>query len=228
MIERMPCTVTLLPVPKSVDVVLRLRRVRAARRRRTSSIDATAHLIVLLGGEAGLRCGEMIALEWRDVDLGKRQTLRPAVRLERPGDDAERRTAAVRAAHRSDSRRRSAIIGICGVPSVLCQDDGTAADAADGAGPRCCGRRVERSCRRTACTSCGTRSVRTWRCAARRRRAIQELAGHRGSRHDAALHAPESGGARQRDSAAGSAVWSVQSFGDILETGRVSEEKING
>ena len=38
-----------------------------------SSIDATAHLIVLLGGEAGPRCGEMIALEWRDVDIGKRQ-----------------------------------------------------------------------------------------------------------------------------------------------------------
>ena len=38
-----------------------------------SALDATAHLIVLLCGEAGLRCGEMIALEWRDVDLGKRQ-----------------------------------------------------------------------------------------------------------------------------------------------------------
>ena len=38
-----------------------------------SALGATAHLIVLLGGEAGLRCGEMIALEWRDVDLGKRQ-----------------------------------------------------------------------------------------------------------------------------------------------------------
>jgi integrase len=28
---------------------------------------------ILLGGDAGLRCGEMIALEWDDVDLGKRQ-----------------------------------------------------------------------------------------------------------------------------------------------------------
>jgi integrase len=28
---------------------------------------------VLLGGEAGLRCGEMMALEWSDVDLTKRQ-----------------------------------------------------------------------------------------------------------------------------------------------------------
>lgn len=30
-------------------------------------------LVILLGGEAGLRCGEMIALEWKYVDLDKRQ-----------------------------------------------------------------------------------------------------------------------------------------------------------
>ena len=35
--------------------------------------DSRAHVIVLLGGEAGLRCGEMMALEWSDVDLQKRQ-----------------------------------------------------------------------------------------------------------------------------------------------------------
>jgi integrase len=34
---------------------------------------AIAHLIVLLGGDAGLRCGEMMALEWADLDLSKRQ-----------------------------------------------------------------------------------------------------------------------------------------------------------
>ncbi len=28
---------------------------------------------MLLGGEAGLRCGEMMALEWTDIDLTKRQ-----------------------------------------------------------------------------------------------------------------------------------------------------------
>ena len=31
------------------------------------------YLVVLLGGEAGLRCGEIMALEWTDVDLNKRQ-----------------------------------------------------------------------------------------------------------------------------------------------------------
>src|SRR5262249_26107560 len=71
-IDRMPCSIRLLPVPKmsmsfhDFDEYERL--VSAA-----GEVDATAHLIVLLGGEAGLRCGEMIALEWRDVDLAKRQ-----------------------------------------------------------------------------------------------------------------------------------------------------------
>ena len=31
--------------------------------------ERTAYLIVLLGGEAGLRCGNMMALESSDVDL---------------------------------------------------------------------------------------------------------------------------------------------------------------
>src|SRR5205814_4020452 len=35
--------------------------------------DPACYLIVLLGGDAGLRCGEMMALERRDVDLQKRQ-----------------------------------------------------------------------------------------------------------------------------------------------------------
>jgi integrase len=36
-------------------------------------LDPRTHLIVLLRSEAGLRCGEMIALKWIDVDLVKRQ-----------------------------------------------------------------------------------------------------------------------------------------------------------
>jgi len=36
-------------------------------------LDWRAHLIVLLAGDAGLRCGEIMALEWDDVDLQKRQ-----------------------------------------------------------------------------------------------------------------------------------------------------------
>jgi integrase len=71
-IERMPCTIRLLPVSKSAatfhDFDQYERLVETAK-----AIDRVTELIVLLGGEAGLRCGEMIALEWRDIDLTKRQ-----------------------------------------------------------------------------------------------------------------------------------------------------------
>jgi integrase len=70
-IERVPCTIKLLKTPKSTaafhDFEAYERLVAAARN------DALAHLIVLLGGEAGLRCGEIMALEWSNVDLGNRQ-----------------------------------------------------------------------------------------------------------------------------------------------------------
>ena len=42
------------------------------------AVDANTYLIVLLGGEAGLRCGEMMALEWSDVDLPARFSVLPA------------------------------------------------------------------------------------------------------------------------------------------------------
>src|SRR5712692_6866714 len=71
-IERIPCTIRLLRVPKPsagfYDFDEYERLVTAAK-----MLDQNAYLIALLGGEAGLRCGEMIALEWGDVDLGKRQ-----------------------------------------------------------------------------------------------------------------------------------------------------------
>jgi integrase len=68
-IDRMPCVVRLLRVPKTEapfhDFDEYERLVEAA------TGDDAALLTVLLGGEAGLRCGEMMALEWRDVDLTK-------------------------------------------------------------------------------------------------------------------------------------------------------------
>ena len=71
-IAHMPCTVRLLPTPKSQaqfhDFDAYERLVTAA-----EQLDPRAVLLVLLGGEAGLRCGEMMALEWRDVDLQQRQ-----------------------------------------------------------------------------------------------------------------------------------------------------------
>ena len=67
-IERMPCTIRLLPVPKASagfhDFGDFECLVTAAR-----ELGWCAELIVLLGGEAGLRRGEITALEWADVDL---------------------------------------------------------------------------------------------------------------------------------------------------------------
>jgi integrase len=71
-IERMPCRIKLLSIEKDAaafhDFEEYERLVEVAR-----AIDQRTYLIVLLGGEAGLRCGEVIAIEWGDVDLAKRQ-----------------------------------------------------------------------------------------------------------------------------------------------------------
>ncbi|MAE71168.1 MAG: site-specific integrase [Gemmatimonadetes bacterium] len=67
-IERMPCSIHLLPIARSEAEFHDFEEyewlVGASR-----EVSAEAHLIVLLGGEAGLRCGEMMALEWTDVDF---------------------------------------------------------------------------------------------------------------------------------------------------------------
>ena len=71
-IERVPCTIRLLKVPKTLmgfyDFAEYERLVEAAK-----GAGQVPYLIALLGGEAGLRCGEMIALEWPDIDLVKRR-----------------------------------------------------------------------------------------------------------------------------------------------------------
>jgi integrase len=67
-IDAKPCVVRLLKVPRTCasfhDFGAYNRLVEAARR-----LEDNAYLVVLLGGEAGLRCGEMLALQWRDVNL---------------------------------------------------------------------------------------------------------------------------------------------------------------
>jgi integrase len=72
-IATVPCSIKLLQTMKGAasfyDFTEYERVVEAARS------EASALLIVLLGGEAGLRCGEMMALEWSDIDLAKRQLL---------------------------------------------------------------------------------------------------------------------------------------------------------
>jgi len=71
-IDALPCRIQMLPVPPQPvgfhDFAAYERLLAAAK-----SADTQTHLIVLLGGDAGLRCGEMIALEWGDVDAGNRR-----------------------------------------------------------------------------------------------------------------------------------------------------------
>ena len=71
-IETLPCIVRQLKTPRPAvafhDFGDYECLVRSA-----EEIDSNTYLIVLLGGAAGLRCGEIMALEWSDVSLSKRQ-----------------------------------------------------------------------------------------------------------------------------------------------------------
>ena len=71
-IDRMPCTVKLVRTTQGVarfhDFSDYERLVEAAK-----NDGPASYVLVLLGGDAGLRCGEMMALEWDQVDLKARQ-----------------------------------------------------------------------------------------------------------------------------------------------------------
>jgi integrase len=71
-IDRMLRAIALLPIARAQarfhDNDQYERLVQAARR-----LDYVTYLIVLLGAETGLRCGEMIALEWSDVNAAARK-----------------------------------------------------------------------------------------------------------------------------------------------------------
>ena len=191
-----------------------------------SALDPTAHLIVLLGGEAGLRCGEMIALEWSDVDLGKRQIC--VQRSDWNGQVTTPKggrlryvplTVRLAAALREHRHLRG--------PHVLCQDDGqplTRQMVQD---------RVKRASRRAKLSQDGVHILRHTFCShlAMRgapARAIQELAGHRElgmtQRYMHLSPAALDSAIRLLDQP----VAVRGNFGDMLETGRVSEGKLNG
>jgi integrase len=128
------------------------------------SIDWRSYLIVLPGGEGGLRVGEIVALEWADIDLNRRQI---SVRhsdwrgqLTTPKNGRGRfvaMTERVATALRPHRHLRSS--------RVFCKDDGTPITR-QGAWSR-----VRYAAHRaqvpTVFTSCVTRSARTWSCGAR-------------------------------------------------------------
>ena len=174
-IDRLPGTIRLLPVPKTSakfhDFDDYEQLVDTARRS-----DLQTYLIVLLGGEAGLRCGEMLALERADVNLAKRQlcvqrsdweghiTVPKGGRL-RYVPLTIRLEAALRE-HRHPSG-----------PRVLCQPDGSPLTR------RMVQRGIARAARRAGLSNLGVHILRHTFCShlAMRgapARAIQELAGH--------------------------------------------------
>ena len=158
---------------------------------------------MLLGGEAGLRCGEMIALEWSDVDLAKRQLC--VQRSDWNGQVTTTKggrlryvplTVRLTAALREHRHLRE--------PRVLCQADGTPFTR----------QQVQYRVKRAAQTGerAGRRAHPSSHVLLAPGDAWRASAGDSGTRrtqrarHDAALHAPESRGARRGDSTARSAV----------------------
>ena len=112
-IERMPCTVKLLRVDKGTaafhDFDEYERLVEVAR-----SIDARTLLMVLLGGEAGLRCGEMIGARMGRRRSREAAAVRASVGLERAGRRRRRADGCGTCRSRDGWPRRSSSIGTCG------------------------------------------------------------------------------------------------------------------
>jgi integrase len=197
-IERVPCTIRLLPISKSAatfhdfDQYERLVEVAKA-------IDPITELSVLLGGEAGLRCGEILALEWRDVDVAKRQLC--VQRSDWNGEVTSPKggrlryvplTVRLAAALREHRHLRG--------PRVLCQSDGapltqTAGSVSDQTRRQQC-ERQERYSHPSAHVLFAPGDARSpgkgdsGACRTQR------------ARRDSTLHAPESGGARRGHSVA--------------------------
>src|SRR5688500_17192251 len=139
--------------------------------------DRTAYLIALLAGDAGLRCGEIMALAWGDVDLKKRQLCvqrsdwKGHVTTTKGGRlryvPMTQRLAVTLQSHRHLRGER-----------VLCQDDGSPLTQ------KIVREHVRRTARRAQVAKGGVHILRHTFCShlATRgapARAIQELAGHK-------------------------------------------------
>jgi len=203
-IDRAPCTIKLLRVPPGdadfhdFDEYERL--VEAA-----IAVDANTHLVVLLGGDAGLRCGEMLALEWTDIDFSnrslhvKRSDWRGHVTAPKGGRPRRipmtKRLAASLQDHRHLRGKR-----------VLCEHDGRPLTK------RVLQRLVERTSRRANVAKTGLHILRHSFCSHLAMRGAPPGLGD-----DAAVHAPESGSGRgcysiARAARTGLSIW--RHFGD--------------
>jgi integrase len=192
-IKHIPCTIKLLKVPKTTaafhDFEAYERLVEAARK------DDLAFLIVLLGGEAGLRCGEIMALEWSNVDLKKRQLC--VAQSEWKGHVTAPKGGRLRYVPLT-RRLAEALNGARHLRSkrVLCDRDGKSVTqkVVQVAVRRANVRPGVHILRHTFCSHLAMRGAPA--------RAIQELAGHQ-DLSTTKLHAPEPGGDRCCHQAAG-------------------------
>ena len=200
-VERLPCAIRLLKVTRTAmgfwDFEEYARLIDAAQTR-----GPQTHAIVLLGGDAGLRCGEIIGLEWGDVDFAKRQLCvqrsewRRHVTAPKGGRlryvPMTRRLASVLHGFVTPGARASVPPGRQG-PHTERRGQGVRRAARLAEVPVSGVHRL----RHTFCSHLAMRGAPA--------RAIQELAGHQDLVDDPALHAPEPGRARDRDRAAGAA-----------------------
>jgi integrase len=219
-IDRVPCAIRLLSIPKpsarfhDFDEYERL--VAAAKRS-----EPLAYLAVLLGGEAGLRCGEMMALEWRDVDLEKRQLC--VQRSEWKGHVTVPKSGRLRYVPLT-SRLANALRAFRHLkgPRVLSSADGGALTQREVQGL------VRRAARRANLRNVGVHVLRHTFCSHLSMRgapvrAIQELAGHQElgttQRYMHLSPAAIEGAIRLLDQRS-----AVAQFGDMLETGPTNAE----
>jgi integrase len=73
-LDKMPCSIRLVRVPRT-DAAFHDFDDYECLLKAAQTIDSRSYLIALLGGEAGLGASEIVALEWADVDLERRQIL---------------------------------------------------------------------------------------------------------------------------------------------------------
>ena len=180
-ISQMPCTIRLLPVPKSSSTTYHDFGDYGRLVKQAQAADARTYIAVLLGGEAGLRCGEMLALEWPDVDLPKRQLC--VQRSDWNGHITAPKNGRLRyipltvrlaTALRAHRHLRG--------PLVLCQEDGSPLTRQDGPELELVAWRGVPACRTSAYTSCATRFAPIWRCGVPSSGPFKNWPGHATSR----------------------------------------------
>ena len=176
-IERLPCTIKLLPVAKAFDAVLRLRRVRAARRGgQGNGPPGIPPRADVRGSRTEARRDGGAGVDRHR--LREASGVRAAFRVEGADRIAEGRPASLRAAHRQARRGASRPPTPSGHVSSSTRTTGRRSPRGRFKG-WCGGPPDGRACSTTARTCCATRSARTWRCWERRRGRFRNWRGTR-------------------------------------------------